>query len=516
MARAKEPDFEASADMRLVQLQRSALGIAPAQRSAWESHVQADGSSVDPERLPELHSAVVSVDMAATPEAEVIPGAVVTIALSVANEGAAAAQNVRVCVPPPGGAAYRAGSFVRDGRAMLDDAAEELFGAGTLIRAIAPKSRVTFVWKIGVRLGNKPLVIAPVVTAEETAVVGAQPLLVSRRPEAQTGFAAHLEQYDRLAVEQPVEPAPSELPIYELDAEEIIEHAAADGALSPIRAEYQPPMEPPLQPVPPPDQPGEPAPPVTQPSPVPEPGVPEQEPYVPEPPQQPPDIEPAAQLRQAVVLYGRIDRPSVAYFERIFLGPKPPALLNHFILGGALACTRSLSGDDDAGLKAHVDAQGHLLQRVVLHEKIGKTEPIAGYAGTMLGRIDRLMPAPVAIPEAPHDRNSILLETELDAPTLALLARMQDDVARWDFTKARQFTLALQARRIIADAPAEKIEAAQTALRAYTQTAAVQLQRFFVRMRIDRTTGLLFAHDEALDAAARTLIHALTRLFSSL
>jgi hypothetical protein len=32
-------------------------------------------------------------------------------------------------------------------------------------------------------------------------------------------------------------------------------------------------------------------------------------------------------------------------------------------------------------------------------------------------------------------------------------------------------------------------------------------------MRIDRTTGLLFAHDETLDSAARSLVAALTALF---
>jgi hypothetical protein len=275
-------------------------------------------------------------------------------------------------------------------------------------------------------------------------------------------------------------------------------------------------MEPPLQPVPPPDQP-EPAPPPDQPAPVPEPGVPEPEPFIPEPPSQPPDVEPAAERaaapREAVVLYGRLDRPSIAYFERIFNGSKPPTLLNHFILGGALACTRSSDESDAAGLKAHMDAQAQVLQRIVLHEKIGKKEPIAQYAGKMLARVDTLAPAPVTTGAAPGDGNIVLLEVELEAPTLGLLRKMQEDSARWDFTKARQLTLALQARGVRANAPFDRIEAAEQALRSYAQVAATQLQRFFVRMRIDRTTGLLFAHDETLDSAARSLVAALTALF---
>lgn len=533
MPRPKEPDFEESADMRLVDLQRAALGVSPPERGAWESHAHTEGSSMQPE-APEqrLESAVLAVELTATPPGEVIPGAIVTLAMSVANEGATAASNVRAGAPLPGGASFRNGSFVRDGRPLLDDAADDFFGEGTFVGTIPPKSRVTFVWKIGVRLGNKPLVIAPVVRGDETAILGAAPVTVSRKNDTQTGFAGEVQRFDR-ALYDVGEPrtTPRELPIYELDEEEIIEHEAAETALGPLdpapgrrvphdgtQAEFQPPMEPPLQPVPPPNQPGEPVPAPAQPAPVPEPGVPEQEPYIPEPPQQPPDVEPAAAevapVREAVVLYGRIDRPSIAYFERIFNGSKPPTLLNHFILGGALACTRSSDGADVAGLKAHMDAQGQLLQRIVLHEKIGKKEPIAEYAGKMLARVDQFVPGLVPQRSSPQDANLVALEVELEPPTLGVLRKMQEDSARWDFTKARQLTLSLQARHIAANAPHDRVEGAENALRAYAQTAATQLQRFFVRMRIDRTTGLLFAHDETLDAAARSLVAALTALFS--
>ena len=522
MPRSREPDFDESADMRLVDLQRAALGVPTPERSVWESQAHTEGSPQIDAPEERLETAVLAVELTASPAGEVIPGAIVTLALSVANEGAAPARNVRVCAPLPGGATYRNGSFVQDGRPLLDDKADEFFGTGTMLESIAPKSRATFVWKIGVRLGNKPLVIAPAVSAEETAIVGAQPVIISRKAETQTGFAGEVQRFDRALYDaNEARTSIEELPIYELDTEEIIEYEAGEAALSPVeRVEYQPPMEPPLQPVPPPDQPGEPMPPPAQPAPVPEPGEPEPEPFIPPPPDQPPDIEPAAEVeaapvREAVVLYGRLDRPSIAYFERIFNGAKPPTLLNHFILGGALACTRSLEGGDVAGLKAHMDAQGQLLQRIVLHEKIGKKDPIAEYAGKMLARVDQFAPAPVAQTPNPDDPNVLLLEVELETPTLGVLRKMQEDSTRWDFTKARQLTLALQARTITANAPAARVEDAENALRGYAQTAATQLQRFFVRMRIDRTTGLLFAHDETLDAAARVLVGALTALFTA-
>lgn len=493
-----EPNFEGSADMRLVALQRDALGIAAPARSDWESRVQADGSSAAPEPAQPMHGAVIVVEAAAHPSGGVIPGAIVTLSLSIANDGTSPARNVRAAVPLPGGAAFRNGSFARDGRPMLDDAADELFGEGVLLGDLAPKSRAAFVWKIGVRLGNKPLVIAPVVTAEETAVIGADAVIISRKEGAQTGFASEMTRADRALYEPP---------IYELDEEEAIVQEAADAALS----EYVPPTEPPLQPsMPPPSQPEQ-IPPPSQPAPVPEPGVPEPEPMTPEPPAQPPDVEPAAR-RQAIVLTGRIDRPSLAYFERAFNGPKPPALLNHFILAGALACTQTSEDGDAANLKAHLEAQAQLLQRIVLHEKIGKKEPIAGYAGTLSTHVEALQREPVPFLTS-NDPNALVLGLEVEAPTLALLTKMQEDAAHWDFTKARQFTLALQARTAVGTSGYSLVEPAEKALRTYAQTSATQLQRFFVRMRIDRTTGLLFSNDETLDAAARSVISALIALF---
>jgi hypothetical protein len=498
----REPDFDESADMRLVELQRASLGVARPETGNWNTHVALDGPPVEAEGEQPPSGALVTLDATASPDGEVIAGAVVTLALSAVNEGGAPARNVRLYVPLPGGAAFRNGSLMRDGRPMPDTLADDLFATGLMIPELAPKARTTLVWKIGVRIGNKPLVIAPSATADEAAVLGAKALMISRREGAQAAFSAAVKHYETSQAQ------PEELPIYELDAEEALIHEAADAALS----EYKPANPPPVPTTPPPAQP-EPAPPPDQPFPITEPGTPEIEPSMPEPPTEPPAVEPAA--REAVLLYGRIDRPSVAYFERIFNAAKPPTLLNHFILSGALACTRTNEGGDVAGLAEHMNAQGQLLQRVVLHEKLGKKEPIAQYAGTMLAHVDRFSPAPVRDASAPEDRNALLLEAELEPPTLGVLQKMQGDEARWDFTKARQLTLALQARSIVAAAPPEAIDEAQSALRSYAQTSATQLQRFFVRMRLDRTTGLLFSSDETLDAAARRLISALSALFPS-
>ncbi len=122
---AREPEFDESADMRLVELRRAALGVAAVPRGPWESQLEIDGSPETVEKIAEALSAVLAVDVHATPSEGVIPGAIVTLSLSLANEGAKPARDVRAIVPLPGGAAYRNGSFMRDGRPLLDDAADE-------------------------------------------------------------------------------------------------------------------------------------------------------------------------------------------------------------------------------------------------------------------------------------------------------------------------------------------------------------------------------------------------------
>ena len=98
--------------------------------------------------------------------------------------------------PLPGGATYRPGSFVWNGRSTYDDVAEQFFGGGLAIGAIAAGERATFQWKLGVRLGNKPLAIAPYVRARNCAVLGARPVSVERKEAAATAFGTTLAQAD--------------------------------------------------------------------------------------------------------------------------------------------------------------------------------------------------------------------------------------------------------------------------------------------------------------------------------
>ena len=484
---SQDPEFEISADMRLLELQRSALGLAPPDRTRWETRYASESSAGLEIPASEFSSktAVLTVEASASPRSAVIPGAVVTLSLSIANEGAIAAGGLTVSVPLPGGGSYRAGSFLRDGRPAHDEEAERFFGNGLRIEALAPGARASFVWKLGVRLGAKPLIVAPQVRAEQGAIIGARPLSIGRKDQPNGVFATELSRIDPALYEPKpliaVDIPAGELPFYELDTEEEIVHEAAEAALS--SSTVQPLLE-----LPPVDQPV--LEPVLEPEPEP----------IPVP-------KPTETRSEAVVLYGRFDRSTVAFFERTFNGSKAPTILSHCIFGSALACSLDADLNDGLGLKRHLDAQSQVLHRIQLHERLGKKEPIAEYAGELLAKLDEIRPEPVEATSS--SRGVVMLETELAEPTLGVLAKIHEDRVRWDFVKARQLTLALQAQRVAgisSDSPAAA--ALENALRVYAQNAMTTLQKLFVRLRIDRTTGVLFQNDSQLDVAARALVSA--------
>ena len=471
----RDPDFYLSADMRLLALQRSALGLPEPDRPGWENRAIAEGPNLPDDPIHPPEGAVLNIVAVATPSEGIIPGAIVTLSLSVANEGVAPAHDVRVSVPLPGGASYRPGSFVIDGKPAFDEIAERFFGAGLELGDLAPKTRATFVWKIGAHLGTRPLLVAPQVAAKDAGVIGASALSIARR-EISAGVAleASLPREAPPRPVIPVELAVPDLPFYELDEHEEAEYAAQA-----------------------------PPPPAIAPAPV--------EPVIVAP-------SPASKVaaREAVALLGTFDRPTFSFFDRTFRGTKPPTVLQHCIFAGALACTRSYADASDvAGLREHFDAQSQILHRISLFEKLGKKAPIAEYAGDLLARTRELIPEALDTPAIASDANRIVFETEIGEPSLAVLRSLEVESARWDFVKARQLTLALQAQRAIGGTGTEaQRAAAENALRAYGQATMTTLQRLFVRIRLDRTTGPLRQSDPELDRKAVALLETLAPLFA--
>ncbi len=93
-----DPDFEISADMRLIELQRISLGLAPPELTSWQTRLaRRTRRNYGRGKLGRRQVAApcLAVQASATPTAGVIPGAVVTVTLSIANEGAASARKRR-------------------------------------------------------------------------------------------------------------------------------------------------------------------------------------------------------------------------------------------------------------------------------------------------------------------------------------------------------------------------------------------------------------------------------------
>lgn len=453
-----EPDFDNVADMRLLGRRRASLGLAVAGEPI-RAVLDAD-DEIERFEAPK-RGAVLLLDITAVPSDGVIPGAIVTLALSVTNDGDNDAGDTIIAVPLPGGVTYRPGSFVRDGHAQYDDVAESFFGSGLAIGPLAAKTRVTFVWKLAVRLGQSPLLIAPTARADNAAVAGGRQLRIGRKAVANgTAFAAPLPSMPKPYV--PTELPVTALPFYELDAEEELVHEAADAALSPIVAPR------------------------------------------PEPPP-----------RTALLLRGGLARATHAFFSATFADGKSPSLLQHCIFGTALACAQGDDGDEVAGLAAHVEEQSRLLHRIVLHERMGKKEPISQYAGSFPDRLSELEPRELAQrPEPRADASGLLTSVEIEAPARAVLARLVEERERWDFVKARQLALVLQAKKALGMRHDGTLQTnADRALREYAQISTTVLQRLFVRMRVDGTTAILFGSEPQLDAAARALLVALAPLY---
>ncbi|MDQ2680987.1 MAG: hypothetical protein M3Y21_08205 [Candidatus Eremiobacteraeota bacterium] len=472
--------------MRLLELQRAALGVVAPPPTTWNSDSAFEGlPTSQPEEPPAASGAMLSVEANASPLDGVIPGAVVTLSLSVANDGTADARGIRVATPLPGGAAYRNGSFIRDGRPIFDDEADEFFGNGLLIPILAAKARATFVWKISVRMGSKPLTLMPLISAQGVAIIGARPLVIARKGDTATAFHVELPKFDPLLYSPEISLA-DERPFYELDDEETLVHEAVDSALTLPTTK---PIEPIL------DRP-------------PEPKV-EQIPME--------TSSSATATHETFVLLGGLDRPTLSYFERVFNAAKPPALLQHFLFAGAIACTRPADDRiEDLGLKTHQDAQSQHLQRAVLHEKLGKKAALANYAGELLTDLARLVPGDVQPPANSSAPGTIALRAELTEAMLSVTARIAAEPQRWDFVRARQLALALQAQFIIGEVTAEDRAETNAALRFYAQTAMTTLQRFFVRARLDPTTATLSVRDPLLDTAARKVLNAFSAVLSTM
>ena len=480
---AKRPDFEVSADMRLLELQRQAAG-APVRETRWEPRSADLDELEDAPHVAEAPTApstgaVLHLALAAGPERGLIPGALVSVTLALSNDGGVPAEGVILSLPLPAAARYRSGTLQRDARPLDDERSEELFGEGLAIGALAPGERCTISYRIEVGAGVTPLLLLPHARSLNAAVIGARPLRLARGTSA-TAFstAVRSELADIPAATSP-EPA-VELPIYELDEEEQLEYEATAAALSTAAPPFV--------------QPAEAAPPEPAPAPAP----------LPKPAPEPvPVPEPTPLARNAPALHRRLDRASVAFFERSFAPGRGATLVTHALFASALACVDG----EASSLLAHLDRQAALLHRITLHAKLGRAEKLASYAG------ETFVPTiAVDLPPPSPGKDEIVLTLEVTDDVRERIASAIGGERPWDFHRARRLELALMAESILGGSPSDR-EAAidREAFAEYHSLWQGTLQRLFVRARLEPSIAVVQGSDPALDAAARRIVERMKR-----
>ena len=185
----KEPDFELSADMRLLELQRGALGLPARERTGWESSSLERLRGCRSRRFgdddPVAEGAMLTVDATAFPSDGVIPGAVVTLTLKIANEGSAARRRRGRGVPSR--VVHRIGPARSSGTGARRSTTLPKRSSVRVCRSarIGPsRARDVRVEDRRETRSQSRCSLAPAVARENAAVIGARPLSIGRKATA--------------------------------------------------------------------------------------------------------------------------------------------------------------------------------------------------------------------------------------------------------------------------------------------------------------------------------------------
>jgi hypothetical protein len=449
--------FERDADARLLERRRrEELGLpAPTQpRSPGAGSFGAESLTADEERAP--RPPTLRVGLEARPDRELIPGALVTVVVSVHDDGDGEVPDatVRLSVPPD--AEPVAGAFARDD-VPIDG--EALLGTGLRLGAIPAQGVVRLRLALRVLPGTEPIDLT--VTANAAGVPAVAPPTLRLRRRA--GHAAY-------------EPP---RPFYELEEGEHVEHEEARPAPAVIDTRSI-------------DE-----------------AVPEAVPILPPAPDEPilalAGPEPELALRPppepaGPVLFRRVEADEVRALERVYTGALPHGL-------AALALLSSIAAVDGPtgealGLSAFARAIAAALPRALVAARMGRPTPPVVTAEALTA----LRPTAQAIPD-PGGRSEPALLVALDPHALDGLRGVLDRQLADPFLRGVQVLLAVAPRRI--DGIARAGDAFEDAVAAFRVAAGSWLMRVTVRRTVDRRFDPLTAEDAALHAAGRTVVDAL-------
>jgi len=459
--------FDVSADMRLVELQRKALGV-DAPTSTWSrSRHDLPHAGAEEAPPPQLGTILIAT-LDAQPRAGLIPGALISVAIAIVNDGNEAGKEVRLALPLPFDTAYRPGTLTIDGGVAGDDAAAELFAEGLALAPIGPAERRTVTVKILVDAGLSDITIGPHVFASGGAVVGPGAVSLRRGPAPST-------------------PAAPERPFYESDAEEAAHEAHEAKESPPEPAPLVAVLQPREMPPPP-----EPPPAVLAPAEIAVSG-----------------ISAAVRGNGGPVLTVTLDRKRIAALRALF-GERSLGMIAHYLVLNALAATIPLPEDGEGGsLAAFVSAQELLLSRALIATRLGKTPspesiaaPLPDFPPSVRNRDD------IAMLALSGSGDELRLVRAFKTSEIVFLGHMLANTDAPPFLRVAQLFVGLCVNDIATVDGAARRRLG-TLLGSYTALAAGEINRIFLRAKLTRTAAPFKETEPAFDDAARAVLDEL-------
>jgi len=482
--------FDRDADNRLLdRRRREELGLAPHPPPASSTPARFGAESMvnDVPRAVAPRSAVLRVALVARPDRELIPGAVVTIVVSLHDDGDADAGDVRLRIVLPAEAEAIGGSFSCEEADLDGDA---LLGAGLHVGTVNAHSELRVRFALRVLPGTAPLDVSVHAGAPGVPTISAPTLRLARR----SGHAAF---------EQP-------RPFFELESDET-DAALSAFALAPVEREraVDTIVGEPAVPAAPTAHEPERA--VAEPAPAPRPAKPKPKPKpkpklrverAPEPePEADPEPVAEAEPAQEFSLMRNLEIDEVRALDRVFSGGVPHGLAGLALLSSIAAVDAPLGGS--LGVRDVARSVAAALPRALVAARMRQaTPPVVTRQALAAIRPFALAPAGRVGGDGP------LLALRLDDRGLdalrAVLARDLDDI----FLRGVQVLLAVCPRALEGVAP-EAAERAGEALATYRVAAGAWLMRVTVRRAVDRAYDPLTADDLLLQDAGRALVAAL-------
>ncbi|HYW52948.1 MAG TPA: hypothetical protein VE826_03205 [Dongiaceae bacterium] len=503
--------FDRDADTQLLDRRREELGLTRQAAPAVSTPIRFGPESILGDEVPQRpRAAMLRVALDARPERELIPGAVVTVVVSVHDDGDARADDVLLRVSVPHECEPVAGSFVR-GDDELDG--EALLGEGLRVGTIAAGEAIRVRFAMRVLSGTEPLDVVAHASAPGVSAIAAPALRLERRAghaafdaprpffELETGELddAVLAAADAPAIAEPEPPRAVDAVIDEPAVPVVV---APPAVVEPavVARPYAPAVvivkRAPPEPV------------VTEP-PVVESVEPEPQPTAPpEPPPAPvpaPRARPEAHPAGPYVLARTLDDEEVSALERVFDGDVPHGLAALALLSSIAAADTPLG--EALGIRAFARSVATAVPRALIAARMDRAVPPV-VTREALEMIRAFAPAP----DDPYPQYFPLLVTRMDERELGalrtVLERDLDDV----FLRGLQVLLAV-APRALEGVKSDVTASAVDAMAAYRAAAGAWLMRVTVRRAVDRRYDPLTAADASLHEAGRKLVAALRGSF---